>query len=193
MSGAANLASLRDVIVAALRVAVPGVSIEPHGGMFTASDIAMFMTRTPAIRVAIMGCGQAYRNNLGIVLPVNVSCVVVTRDQLNPQGGSLRRDVQALLIANALTLAVMSNRWGLDGVYQPEDLKSVNQYSADFFEKGLTLYEVSWTQGVTLGLDAPAAIAALAKLYINEVLFADPAPIAGVDPLVDPKNYPGAA
>ncbi len=203
MSGASDLAALRSAVVANLKANIPGVpSIEPHGGAFTAADVAAFATLTPAIRVAVMGVEAAERNNLGIVLPVNFSAVVVTRDTINPTSQTkVPRDVQGLLIANALMLNLMSNRFGFDGVYQPEKLRSINQYSEAFFTQGMALWEVTWTSKVTLvpiGGSVNQAIAALAELYINGVLFIDtpvagqpPQPVAGADPLTDAPNLPG--
>jgi len=195
MSFASDFANLRDAVVANLRTNIPGVpSIEPHGGAFTQADIAQFMTQTPALRVALMGCGACYRNNYGVILPTHFSVVVVTKDIVDPATGKKNpRDHQAALIANAVLLNVMSNRFGLDGVYQPEELKSVNQYSVDFFERGLALWEVTWTTPVTLGLlpDITATIAALAKIYVNGVLFTDPNPVIPSDPLRDTPTEPG--
>lgn len=192
MSGASDLANLRDAVVGVFKAGVPGVpSIAAHGGAFTKADVAAFMTQTPSIRIAIMGVEVAKRSNLGIVLPVNFSAVIVTRDTVDPASGAkLSRDTQGLLIANAVSLLVMSNRFGLEAVYQPENLRSVNQYSEEFFASGLALWEVTWTSPVTLGFNASEAIAALAQIYINGVLFADPQPVDGADPLVDPATLP---
>ncbi len=195
MSFATDLANLRDAVVADLRANIPGVpSIEPHGGAFTQTDLQQFMTQTPALRIALMGFGAGYRNNYGVILPAHFSCVVVTKDIVDPSTGKKNpRDHQAVLIANAVALNVMSNRFGLDGVYQPQELKSVNQYSADFFERGLALWEVTWTTPVTLGLlpDIPATIAALAEIYVNGVLFTNPNAVVPSDPLKDTPTEPG--
>ncbi|MBY6244142.1 hypothetical protein, partial [Methylosinus sp. Sm6] len=96
-------------------------------------------------------------------------------------GEKIGRDTQALMIANAVALAVAGNRFGLEGVFQPENLRGANEYSGAVQGMGLALWQVSWTSPVLLGESAEAAIAALAELYVNGVLFADPRP-TGADP-----------
>ncbi|QGM46736.1 hypothetical protein [Methylocystis heyeri] len=202
MSFASSLANLRDAVVASLKAKIPGVpSIEPHLGAFREQDIAAFATRTPAIRVAMLGFQELQRNNYGLQVPVEFSAVIVTRDTKNTDGTANPRDVSAMLIANAVTLAVASNRFGLDGVFSPEKLRAQNQYHEAFIDAGLALWEVTWTSPVTLvppGQPTDQVITALAQLYINGVEFiappsagAAPAPVPGADPMTDAPNLPG--
>jgi hypothetical protein len=202
MSFASSLANLRDAVVASLKTKIPGVpSIEPHLGAFRQQDLAAFATKTPAIRVAMLGFEDLRLNNYGVQIPVDFSAVIVTRDMKNADGTANPRDVSAMLIANAVTLAVSGNRFGLDGVFRPEKLRAQNQYHEAFIAAGLALWEVTWTSPVTLvpaGQPTEETIAALAQLYINGVEFiappaagAAPAPVPGADPMTDAPNLPG--
>jgi hypothetical protein len=186
MSGAQNLSLLRDAVVTSLRAKIPGVkSIEPHGGTFDEAEIKRFAFVASAIRVAVMGFDTAGRHATGqLRLPVHFSAVVVTRDA-TPDGVKVDRDVSALLIANAVALAVAGNRFGLEGVFQPENLRGANEYSAVVQGAGLAMWQVTWTTPVLLGETIDEAIGALTQLFVNGVLFADPAPTAA-DPLRDP-------
>lgn len=183
MSGVGDLSNLRDAVVARLCAKIPGLrSIEPHGGTFDEAEVKKFATLAPAIRVACMGFDQVSRHSSGMLrLPVNFAAVVVTKDAM--QGGDkLGRDTQALLIANAVALAVAGHRFGMEGVFQPENLRGANEYSNASQNAGVALWQVTWTSPVLLGETIDEALGALAQLFVNGALVADPQPIGG-DPL----------
>ncbi len=171
-SPAENLAALRDAVVAELRRLIPGVkSIEPHGGSFDEKELQKFALLAPAIRVAMVGIGQVRRHNDGmIVLPVNFAAMCVARDGVGPDGKLVERDVQAMMLANAVTLAVYGNRFDLDLVYQPENVTGRNEYSGSVQGAGLTLWQVAWTSPVCMGESADDAIAALSRLIVNDLV-----------------------
>ena len=120
-------------------------------------------------------------------VPINFTAVCIARDGIKDEK-AVRRDEQALYLANAVNLAVFGNRFGLDGVFRPEELASRNLYSGTSFGYGLALFEVTWTSPVLLGKSVDEALAALAKMVVNGVVFADPEPIAGATPLAPPSR-----
>lgn len=170
---ARDLAHLRDAVVAELRAAMPGVkSIEPHGGTFDEKEIARHTTVTPAIRVAIMGCGKVARTGDGMIrLPVNVSAMCITRDLVAEGGTKSDRDTQAMLIANAVTLFLHGdrNRFDLNLVYAPENVTVRNEYSGAALGQGVALWQVTWTSPVCLGESIDDAIAALVSVAVNDL------------------------
>lgn len=178
MSGVENLPALRAAVVARLREKIPGVtSIEPHGGTFDETELRKFALLAPAIRVACMGFDSVERHATGMLrLPVHFAAVVITRDRPDTD-----RDTQAMLIANAVTLAVYGHRFGLEGVYQPEGLRGANEYSATLQSAGVAMWQVVWTSPVLIGESIEQAIHALSQIIINGVVFADPLP-TGADP-----------
>jgi phage gp37-like protein len=189
-----NLLTLRDAIVARLVEKLPAVpSIEPHGGSFDEKEIKRFAVTTPAIRVALMGFGKVERHASGsFVLPAQFAVVIVARDKMAADdSGKLSRDALALLVANAVTLAVAGHRFGLQGVLAPENLRGENLYSGAIDTTGLALWQVAWTTPVLLGESVDETLAQLSKLIINGVVFADPDP-TGADPMRDPPNWPEA-
>lgn len=184
---ALDLSLLRDAVVATLRTKIPGVkSIEAHGGTFDEKEIKRYATLAPAIRVAVTGVGQVARHATGqLKIPVHFAAVVITKDAASEGSGKVSRDVTALLLSNAVALAVYGNRFGLEGVYQPEDVRGRNEYSGLLDTTGVALWQVTWTTPALVGESVDEAIAALAELWVNQVLIADPEP-TGADPLTDP-------
>ena len=180
---AESLSHFRAAVLASLREKIPGVDIDTHGGTFDETEIKIFATRAPAIRVAVVGTGTLRQYGDGEVrVPINFTAVCIARDGIKDEK-AVRRDEQALYLANAVNLAVFGNRFGLDGVFRPEELASRNLYSGTSFGYGLALFEVTWTSPVLLGKSVDEALAALAKMVVNGVVFADPEPIAGAAPL----------
>lgn len=179
-----DLVNLRDAVVASLKGKIPGLSIEAHGGSFSRDEIKRFALKAPCIRVALLGFGQTSRAPTGeIVLPVHFVAACVAKDRLVEGGEKVGRDAGAALIANAVALAVAGNRFGLSGVHQPKELRGENLYSGEVDTTGLALWQVTWTTPARLGDSVDEAIAAIAQLLANGVLYADPLPVEGADPL----------
>lgn len=190
MTAVANLAALREAVVASLREKIPAVPIEPHGGTFDDREIQTFATKAPAIRVALLGFDAAARHASGQVwLPVNFGAAIVTRDQVE-EGAKVSRDVGAMMIANAVGLAIVGNRFGLSGVKQPENMRGSNLYSGDVLKMGVALWQVTWTSPVLLGESVDEALAAMTQLIVNGVVFADPQPTGATPPLTPPEDAP---
>ncbi|HEY8136261.1 MAG TPA: hypothetical protein VIF61_00375 [Methylocystis sp.] len=190
MTALSNLPALRDAVVASLRAKIPSVSIEPHGGSFDEKEIQAFATKAPAIRIALLGFDQVSRHASGQVwLPVNFAAAIVTKDQLD-DGAKVTRDTAALLISNAVALAVAGNRFGLSGVKQPENLRGGNLYSGDVLKMGVALWQVTWTSPVLLGESVDEALAAMTQLIVNGIVFADPQPTGATPPLTPPGDAP---
>lgn len=191
MTDLPDLAQLRDAVVARLKDKIPGVSIDGFAGAFTKNDLSVISQKTPAVRVAITGFSKISRHTDGRwKLPVHVAAVAISKDSV-AQGAKIDRAVAAMLVANAVTLAVAGYRFGFSGVFAPENIEGRNEYSEDFYSAGLALWQVTWTQDVLLGATLDEAIGALSQLFINQVLFADPSPVEGADPMTDPPS-PGA-
>jgi phage gp37-like protein len=165
-----DLLVLREAIVASFNQKFDvGVSVESHGGTFDLGEIRKFATLAPAIRVALVGCGRASRFNDGRwMVPVHCAAVVITRDAAAPV--KIARDAAALLLVSALQLAIASNRFGLEGVRQPEDVAARNEYSGPVEAFGVALWQVTWTSSVLIGNPGDPAdivIKALTQASVN--------------------------
>ena len=188
---AESLEHFRAAVLASFREKIPGVDIDTHGGTFDEAEVKIFATKAPAIRLAIVGTGELRRYGDGeIIVPINFAAACIARDGIKDEK-PIRRDEQALYLANAAQMAVYGNRFKLDGVFQPEELRARNEYSGTAFGYGVALFQVTWTSPVLLG-KVEAALGAMTKMIVNGVLFADPQPVAGAAPLAgsDPIGAP---
>ncbi len=147
----ASLADLRAAIVATLSGKLPTVPVAPHGGVFDLDEIRRYAVTAPAILIAIVGAGRAARWKDGRwAVPVRCAAVIVTRDAA-PGDVRVGRDAAALALAAAVELAIVSNRFGLEGVLQPDDVEAHNEYSGPIDKFGVALWQVTWTSTVLLG------------------------------------------
>lgn len=179
-----DLLGLRAAVVASLQAKLgAGVNVDAHAGTFDLEEVKRFATLAPALRVAIVGAGKASRFADGRwLVPVHFAAVVFTRDAVG--AGKVPRDVAALMLVTAVELALASNRFGLEGVRQPEAIEARNEYSGKVDTLGVALWQATWTSPVLLGepgdpLDV--VIAALTQALVNSVPTWD-APAAGQDP-----------
>ena len=179
-----DLAALRAAVVASLQASLgAAVDVDSHGGTFDLAEVERFATKAPAVRVAIVGAGRASRWSDGRwKIPACFTAVIITRDAA-PGGAKIPRDVAALLLASAVELAVASNRFGLEGVFQPTDVEARSEYSGPVDTLGVALWQVTWTSDALIGApnDPPdVAIAALTRALVdNVVTWNAPAPGAG--------------
>ena len=120
-----DLLALRAAVIASLQAKLGSkVDVDSHGGVYDLAEVKKFATKAPAVRVAIVGAGRASRFADGrLRVPVRFAAVVFTRDAA-PGGDKIPRDTAALLLATAVELAIGSNRFGLEGVFQPTDIEA---------------------------------------------------------------------
>jgi hypothetical protein len=147
-----DLLALRAAVVASLQAKLgAAVNVDSHGGAFDLAEVKRFATLAPAVRVAIVGAGRAARFADGRwKVPVRFAAVVFTRDAASG-GGKTARDSAALLLATAIELALASNRFGLEGVFQPEDVEARCEYSGPLDTIGVALWQATWSSPVLLG------------------------------------------
>jgi hypothetical protein len=176
-----DLLALREAVVASFRAKLgAAVNVDSHGGTFDLDEVKRFATLAPAVRVAIVGAGRASRYADGRwCVPARFSAVVFTRD--TAEAAKVKRDAAALLLASAVELALASNRFGLEGVFQPEEVDGRSEYSGKLDTLGVALWQVTWTSRVLIGAPADppdVAIAALTEAMVEGVVTWN-APAAG--------------
>lgn len=170
---ARSILTLRDAIVGKLRVALPQVSVEPHGGAFDVDELKRVAALAPAIRVAIIGARSVKPQADGsIALPLDFAAVLMTKDTAMAGQGVTRRDTAALALGSALAVCVNGNRWGVRGVGAPAAVTLRNEFSGEIDNLGVALWQLTWTQDLLLGADRFEAIGALSALWINDAPFA---------------------
>ena len=77
------------------------------------------------------------------------------------------------------------NRWGLKGVFAPENVQARNEFSGEIDRMGVAAWQVTWTQKLLTGEDFEGAITALSKIVLNGVEFTD-----GADPVLAAPRKP---
>ena len=167
---AADIAQLRDAVVASLAAKIPNVRIDAHGGTFDLPEIKRYAAIAPAIVISVVGCGKGYRWNDGRwAVPVNFAAIVVAIDRTAGDRKSIvQRDTAAMMLATAVELAVQANRFGLEGVLQPQNLTARNEYSGAVDNAGVALWQVNWTSDVLLGEKAQDSIDAIVQMLAIE-------------------------
>lgn len=133
---------------------------EPHGGRLTLADIKRYSLRAPAILVSLIG-GTTKRQSGTQVTPRQWAAFIITR---GTSGVNNRRDAEAIVLAQALSLFVDLNNWGDDDNKRPEDIRDDNLYSIELDKQGIALWVVAWQQDYDIEPDA-SALDAFVSLY----------------------------
>lgn len=147
-----SLLALRTAIVDAIQEQLPAADCKTHPGRFDLSEIKRIATKTPAIRIAVLGLPTGAEAGSGEHdREVRFAAFVLTTDK-----PSLPRDVAALAMVGALIAALPGQRWGRPGVH-PVDAAKVaadNLYSSGVDGTGLALWAVTWSQRIRMGENA---------------------------------------
>lgn len=144
-----QLLQLRDAVVAATKTALPTFEVEGHLGRFAANDLATFLTRAPAVRVAVLNLGDSRatgETGEDIDAVATLGVYVVTKDV----GGRLTRDVAALAAVERLCLLATGNRWGLNFTRAADAPTASNLFSDATLKSGVALWAIELKQPVRL-------------------------------------------
>lgn len=134
---------LRTAIVSALGTAMTQViDVKAHGGRIDRKEISRWATRSPAIRVAVLGVPTTEHS--GVVARSNVRCAIF----ITTKGTSgTKRDADALNLAEIVTGHAINNLWNYSEADAPENVNASNLYSGKLDkETAVALWVVTWTQ-----------------------------------------------
>jgi hypothetical protein len=161
---------LREAVIAALKEAVPGAQVIPHGGTFSEAEMKAWAVRTPALVVSesdVSGFSALGRELLG---QVGVGIALVTA----PGKRGESPDAVALALLPSVLVAIAGRRWGLAGVEgKPEQLQARNLYSGDLGAAHVALWGVSFRQQVLMDAGLPTQ-AELDEFLTVHLVQADP-------------------
>lgn len=122
---------------------------EVHPGRFTLKELQRVSKKTPALLVTTLGTTQIENSGTGQVKPTKqLALYLITKD--TPQ---LSSDEACRNLVDALEhyLEAESPRWGLQGIGQPQAVRSDNLYSSEVDKKGVMLWAITWRQSLTIG------------------------------------------
>ncbi|PZO04851.1 MAG: hypothetical protein DCF29_09585 [Alphaproteobacteria bacterium] len=145
-----QLLQLRQAVIDRIKAVLPTFTVEGHLGRFNAAELTRFLIAAPAVRVAVLGMadGQRTSDEDGTELDciVRLAIYVVTKDDAR----KLSRDEACIAAVEAITLAAVGQRWGLDFCDPAQPASAQNLYSAETLAKGNALWAIEIGQPVRL-------------------------------------------
>lgn len=158
------LLDLRDAVVASVKAALPSFGVEGHLGRFEAADLQKFMTKAPAVRVAILGLADPKAEGEGLYLyNVRMALYVVTKDEV----ARMSRDAAALAAVETIVMLAFEQRWGLKFARPAAPATAQNLNSEASLKLGVALWGVAIGQPVRLATTDAGELDALKALWIG--------------------------
>jgi hypothetical protein len=144
-----QILGLRDAIVATIKTLAPKLDVEPHLGRFDEGEMRVFLTKAPAVRVAVLGLQDVAPDAAeDTVNPcVRIGLYVVTKDVAR----AADRTGAALSLVEALVLLCDRNRWGLGSYARPGRVAGAELlYSQGIRDAGVALWAIDLRQPIQL-------------------------------------------
>lgn len=160
-----KLSILRDAIKDNLKSALPNnFDIDTHSGRFDANALALFIAKSPAIRVAIMGFKdfRTFGENADIA-----NCQIGIYIALKDTSSRLDRDAGTLDIAEAVMLLANTNRWGLPFAFGAKPQGAQNLHSDVLVGKGVALWAIDISQDIIIQPDDLPSPIQLKTIYLG--------------------------
>lgn len=155
---ASHIVALRDVILDAIREAVPEFAeVSPHGGMFTADQIKRFALRAPACRLAFLGVPREEVNDTGELRGPVTFCAYIIAQDMKWNGKRAESWDVAAELAERLAGFVQGNTFGYARSGAAEVMEIDNLFAMQEEKVGYTLMAVSWRQMLRFGVNTYAA------------------------------------
>lgn len=160
-----QLLNLRAAVVTAISEILDGWNVESHLGRFGAGDLTTFLTKAPAVRVAILGFADAKSTGVEgeLECTVRLGVFIITRDGRT----RLSRDEAVCAAAERIALLAEGARWGLDFAYPARPGAAQNLFSDETLAKGAALWALDIAQPVVLTAMPAGEDDPLTALYIG--------------------------
>lgn len=145
------LLTLRQAVIDTLKPALgQGWDVAGHLGRFAPADLNLFLTKAPAVRVAVLGleAGAIEPDGEAMTTTVRLGIYVVTKDQ----GARLAREEIAVAAVETIMLLAFGNRWGLgaQGVRPAGAPNAQTIFNGDTVAKGVALWAIDLPQPVVI-------------------------------------------
>ncbi len=136
-----------EAVVAAIRSWLPDLaSCDTHPGRFDLGELKNFATKTPGVRVAILGLSPVEPLPSGERdVPLLMAAYVITKD-----APGLPRHVSALNITETLANRIPDHHFGACSG-PATGMRGQNLYSGEINKAGVNLWALSWSQTVRIG------------------------------------------
>lgn len=161
-----QLLQLRDAVVAAVQSALPTFEVEGHLGRFSAADLSVFLTKAPAVRVAVLGVSDPVATGDEgdeIDCTVALGVYVVTKDE----AAKLSRDTVALAAVERIVRLANGARWGLAFAHPAPPPAAQNLFNGDTLNKARALWGLDLRQPIQLWGEEPEPAPELKELFLG--------------------------
>ena len=162
------LLNLRTAITQGIHGRIPDLkSCDPHPGRFDMQELHRVSTKTPTLRLAILGINRVAEVGNGEAdWAVGFVAYLVTKDE-----GTLARDHTALNLIEGLIATLPGQTWGQDNAH-PIAVADIdggqNLYSNRLGKNAVSIWAVTFKQTIRMGCDILAADGTLpSKLYVG--------------------------
>jgi len=139
-----NLSQIRATLVSTLAARYPTVKVEAHGGRFSEKEVALLLSKAPALRVGCIGFPSlTAQGPAQWKADTDWALYVFAADTATSE-----RDVLALDLVQDLMLWLPDQRWGLDAsrLMARDSLTAENLYTGTINILRVALWAVTWTQ-----------------------------------------------
>lgn len=143
------LLTLRQAVIDALKASLgKSWDVAGHLGRFAPADLNQFLTRAPAVRVAVLGleAGAIQPDGDAMTTTVRLGIYVVTKDH----GARLAREEIAVAAVETITLMAFGNRWGVPGVKPAGAPNAQTIFNGDTVAKGVALWAIDLPQPIVI-------------------------------------------
>ena len=142
---------MRDKIAQTIREEVGSiggrtVTVETHGGYFGESELMRVSGRTPAVFVSALGLPKTTRRGGSLACAqVQWGAFVIV------EGGEIPRDEAAVALVEKLIVLLLDQTWGYERTEgQPKGVAAKNLFTSGLDRKGVSIWAIRWSQGVTI-------------------------------------------
>jgi len=183
-----RLLDLRNAVATQIKAALPAFEVAGHLGRFSATDLDLFLTKAPAVRVAVLGLtDSAEVDDLSTDYTARLAVFIVTKDGV----AKLSRDEAAVAAVETVLLLAKQTRWGLvgAGVFPAKAATAQNLSTEQTLKRGVALWGIEIPQPIRLTAQTEPP-ADLSELWIG---IAPDTGAAHVDDYIGPFPAQGGA
>ncbi len=139
---------LHSAMVAAFKTLfLKAKTVETHNGRFNLEELGTISTKAPAVFVSFLTISSVEEaGDDRMDLNCQFAAYLVADD-----AKGLKRDAAAKNMAEAITVWLPNNRFGVEGVGAPAKISATNLYSGKARSKAVALWAISWEQKIRVG------------------------------------------
>lgn len=146
-----TLAELVTTVVAGFKAMFSEIKqVEEYSGQLSAKGTGRVSLSPPCILVTVLSAKYQSEPGTGEVDVVARLAAYVVSNNARSRNA---RNQDALTLTDLVVIGTHGNRWGLDKVEPAKVERAENLVSAQFDDKGLAVWAVTWSQEIRLGVN----------------------------------------